>query len=160
MAIPQLEAEAIAARMARERFVYGLSKVPDDRLNWSPAETAKTPLQIAGALAAGILSFFVPIIATKTLPSMEGGRGALPTSREEVNAALTNAFDALNAAIDGTKAEDLSHPIPTPGMPGGTLTLAGWIGMALAVCSYFQGQLNYVQTAYGDLDPNLPDLSL
>lgn len=160
MAIPQLEAEATGARMARERFVYGLSKVPDDRLNWSPAETAKTPLQIAADLAAGLQSFFVPIIATKALPSMEGSQGALPTSREDVNVALTNAFDALDAAIDGTKAEDLSHPIPTPQVPGGTLPLAVWIGMALTMCSYFQGQLNYVQTAYGDLDPNIPDYSL
>jgi hypothetical protein len=160
MAIPQLEAQATTARMARERFVYGLSKVQDDRLNWSPAATAKTPLQIAGALAAGILSFFVPIIATKALPSMEGGQGALPTSREEVNGALTDAFDALDAAIDGTKAEELSHPIPTPQVPGGTLTLEVWIGMALTTCSYFQGQLNYVQTACGDLDPNIPDYSL
>jgi hypothetical protein len=160
MAIPQLEAQATAARMARERFVYGLSKVPDDRLNWSPAETAKTPLQIAGALAASILSFFVPIIATKALPSMEGNQGAPPTSRAEVNRALTNAFDALDAAIDGTKPEALSHPISTPEVPGGTLPLADWIGMALTTCSYFQGQLNYVQTAYGDLDPNIPVYSL
>jgi len=42
-------------------------------------------------------------------------------------------------------------------MRGGTLTLEGWIGAALAVCSYFQGQLNYVQTAYGGLNPNLSE---
>src|SRR5262249_24741779 len=100
------------------------------------------------------------IIVTKGLPSREGGQGALPTSRAAVNGALTNAFDALDAAIDGTKAEDLSHPIPTTQVPGGTLPLAVWIGMAVTMCSYFQGQLNYVQTAYGDLDPNIPDYSL
>lgn len=156
MAASQLQSEALAARMARARFLYGLSKVPDDRLNWKPSETAKSPLQIAGTLV-GFLTFLQQTIASKSLPPMDGGEQSLPTTREEVNTLLEQAFDGMIAGIESLSPEDLSIPLPAPWMPGVPLTLGGWIGMALGVCSYFQGQMNYAQTVYSDMDPNLPE---
>ena len=156
MAIPHVQAEAVAARLAQERFIYGVSKVPDDKLTWSPSETAKSPLQIAGSLA-GFLSFVTMVITNKALPPMDGERPPLPDSREAVNAALEAGFQGLRAAIDGIAEEDLGIGIPAPWMPGVPLNLISWVGMGLGVCSYFQGQLNYSQTIYGDMDPNIPD---
>ena len=37
--------------MGRNRFLYGLDHVPDDRLNWSPGGEAPSPLQLAGKTA-------------------------------------------------------------------------------------------------------------
>ena len=42
--------------MGRSRFLYGLERTPDDRLNWSPGGAARSPLQQADR-AAQFLTF-------------------------------------------------------------------------------------------------------
>jgi hypothetical protein len=156
MAIPQAQGHIAMARMAQQRFVYGLSKTPDDRLAWSPSPTAKTPLQAAGQVV-GFVTFLTQIIASKALPPMTGGeQPAPPATREEATAALNATFDNLVAAMEAVKEEDLNIPIPAPWMPSTPMVLENWLGSTMSVTMYFQGQLNYIQTIYGDLDPNMP----
>jgi hypothetical protein len=42
-------------------------------------------------------------------------------------------------------------------MPSTPMVLENWLGSTMSVTMYFQGQLNYIQTVYGDLDPNMPE---
>jgi len=44
--VPELQPLENWITMSRSRFVYGLDRVPDDRLNWSPGGEARTPLAL------------------------------------------------------------------------------------------------------------------
>lgn len=139
---------------ARERFVYGLEQTSDDQLAKSASETAKTPLQIAGSVA-GFLGFFALMLKGEPLPDRSGGTPPAPESREAAIKAVDGAFRRLEQVIPELTDEDLVRELPVPW--GGTLSIATLITFALGSSLYFQGQLNYAQTIYGDLDPHIPD---
>ena len=67
MAVSQLQPLLKGIGMARLRFLYGLDRTPDDRLNWSPGGEAKTPLAVAGRLT-GFLGFFSHLLETGAMP--------------------------------------------------------------------------------------------
>ena len=50
-----------------DHFLRNLSHVPPDKMHWSPAQTAKSALQIA-AHAAAYSGAFAEVIATGRLP--------------------------------------------------------------------------------------------
>ena len=139
--------------MARERLLYGFDQVPDDRLTWSPGGEAKSPLQLAAKTAA-FLDFFAYFVQHRSMPG--GERPPLPElgSREEAKAHLNAAFDRLTTALQALTEEDLQQMVPVPW--GGTAPLAAVVGWVPSAIAYHQGQLNYLQTAYGDTNPNMP----
>ena len=135
---------------ARQRFVYGLSKVPDDRLAWSPGGSATTPLIIAGRLA-GTLNYLAQLVRgsepQRTAP-------AIPDTREAAAGAVEQGFAALLAALGSIGEADLGREVPTPW--GTRITVAQWLNMGQQVTGYYQGQLNMIQLCYGDEDPTRP----
>ena len=139
--------------MSEQRFLYGLDRTPDDRLRWSPGGEAKTPLDVAGRVA-GFLGFFSHLLETHTMPERPSAPAPSPGSRDEAKAAVSAAYRRLRTLIEGMSEADLAQALPTP---WGTMVPAremlGWIH---GVTSYWQGQLNYIQTIYGDMDPNMP----
>lgn len=50
-----------------------------------------------------------------------------------------------------------SREFPAPWHGGGTITLEFFLVSTIYVDGYLQGQLNYLQTAYGDTNPNIPE---
>jgi hypothetical protein len=153
MAITQLQPLLGTLRMTQSRFLYGLERTPDDRLGWSPGETASTPLQIAGKLAA-FVGFFTHMLRERSMPERPATPPPPPGSREEAKAAVEAAYGRLRTAIEALSAADLDHPLPTPW--GATVPLVEMLWWLNGVIGYWQGQLNYLQTAYGDTDPNMP----
>ena len=152
MSIPQVQPLLKIIEMSRTRFMYGLDQVPDDRLEWTPGEAAKSPLALAGKTAA-FLQFVSHTLETRTRPDRSGGMPPAPASREEARAALTAGFSRLTEVISGLSETDLEQSVP---MPWGATPMVEAICFLPAVLGYFQGQLNYVQLAYGDEDPNIP----
>lgn len=53
-----------------EIFLRNFSHVPNDKLNWSPTSTSKSPIRIA-AHAALYLSRFAQMIANQQVPAVE-----------------------------------------------------------------------------------------
>jgi hypothetical protein len=152
MAIPQVQEVLKIISMGRNRFLYGLERVPDDRLNWSPGGAASTPLQLAGKTAV-FLSFVSHVLQTRTPPNFDAPRPEPPNTREEANAVVNAAFTQLRKVVSEFTEGDLRQTAPAPwgDTPIGALLL--WIsGLIL----YHQGQLNYLQLTYGDEDPNIP----
>jgi hypothetical protein len=139
--------------MSRSRFLYGLEKTPDNRLNWSPGGEARTPLQLAGRMA-----FFAGHMAHRIQhpagPEMQGGPPPSPQTRAEAMAAVGEAFDRLRAAIAGLSEADLEQKMPFP--YGGPVPVGHILWWLSGVLAYQQGQLNYAQMAYGDADANIP----
>lgn len=153
MANNQLQPLLKAMGMGRNRFLHGLDKTPDDRINWSPSPDAKTPLGVAGRLSA-FLEFFSHLLETGAMPERPSSPPPPPANREAAKGAVEAAFRRLGALIERMSEGDLARQVPTP---FGTMISArealGWVP---GVISYWQGQLNYIQTIYGDLDPNMP----
>ncbi len=142
-----------AVERAAERFLHGLRQVPDDRLDWKPTETAKTPLQIAARMS-GHVRFVARAIADRTVPDRAQFYADPPTTRDEAEAAVLAAAGTLVYVLERLSPEDLEQPMQAPW--GETLPVRRYLPMSLNSLSYFQGQLNYAQLAYGDADPNIP----
>ena len=138
--------------MARQRFQYGLSKVPDDRLNFSIGGKAATPLQIAGKVGI-FLTSLASRVGTGEAPD-RSQFPPMPETREAAVAAVDRGYAAFQDMLASIGETELQRQQPAPW--GSPLTGEEWLTFAAAVAGYFQGQLNLVQVAYGDEDPNIP----
>jgi len=154
--MPSIDLSTIAGGLGstRERFIYGLEQTADDQLTQKASETAKTPLEIAGQVA-GFLSYFALMLKNEPLPDRSAARPPAPETREAAIAAADGAFRRLEQVLGELTDEDLARPLPLPW--GGTMPTAGMVVFAMGAPLYFQGQLNYAQMIYGDLDPHIPD---
>lgn len=151
MPIPQAPLVLKSLALFRHRFLYGLDQTPDERLNWSPGGTDKTPLHVAGDLA-GFLFFLARTLAREEKPLPEGGFPPAPETREAAREAIDNGCAALRRAVEGLDPADLSAK-PTH-MGEDTLEEVLWLINGTIL--YHQGQLNYIQLCYGDENPNIP----
>jgi DinB family protein len=153
MAIPQLQELIETIQMGRQRFLYGLERVPEERLRWSPRDAAKTPLELAGR-CAGFLDVNAYLLQNRSMPEASGGLPPPPASLDAARAALGSSFARLEETIERLTEADLGQPVPAPW--GETVPVLRWLWFIPSVIGYFQGQLNYVQLAYGDEEPNIP----
>jgi len=153
MAIPEVASALKSLAMARNRFLYGIEKVPDDRLEWSPGGSAKSALGLAGKLA-GFLGFIAYMTEHSAMPDRTGPQPLPPATREEARAALEGAFDGLTGVLSALTPADLERTVPTPW--GANVPIPDWMHVGNSVIAYHQGQLNYLQLCYGDEDPNMP----
>jgi hypothetical protein len=153
MALPQLQALSRFLTMSRSRYLYGLDQTPDERLNWSPGGAAQTPLQLAGKTAAFAYTI-AHLFEHRSFPERPASPPPAPESREAAKAAVEAAFARLRDTVAGLTEADLAAEVPTPWRKMAPIgEMLWWLP---SVIGYLQGQLNYVQTAYGDTDPNMP----
>src|SRR5437764_873458 len=153
MANPLLNDMVATLEMARERFVYGLDKVPDDHLEWTPGGASRNALALAGR-QAGFLGFIAHAIRSGAMPERSGGFPPPPENRETARAAVEGGFNALIEAVRGLSDEDLKKELTAPW--GAKHPIAQWLWFISSVVGYGQGQLNFLQLCYGDEDPNIP----
>lgn len=149
MPIPQAHVVLKGLASGQRRFLYGLDKTPDERLNWSPGEADKTPLQVAGSLA-GFLTFIAHTLAHRETPQWEGGA---PATRNSAKEAIDRACAALRRAVEGLEPADLAAKPPAPWSED---TVEEILWVIHGTILYHQGQLNYIQLCYGDRDVNIP----
>ncbi len=138
---------------AMERFLRNLSRVPVERLDWSPSPTAKTVLQIA-AHVAGYSGAFASIIRACEFPATVGefmapinlaidGVHSVAEADAVLRLGITDTLDALDTVTPERIESSLDTPIgPTPFLffmtiPSVHLTL-------------HTGQIDYLQTCWGD----------
>jgi hypothetical protein len=146
---------------SRDRMMGLLKDTPDDKLNWSPSPTSRTPLAIVTHSAMAIHSitemlkgrpFGVPTTATADKGFREEEQPF--TSRSEVVALFEKNSAEYVAWIDALTEEGLNDPITYPfGLGTGTV-LYGLCAAARHTEAHI-GQLEYVQTVYGDQDWHL-----
>ena len=139
------------------RLLHLLSFVPDDKLTWTPSPTAKSALRIA--VHCGLTSrFFADVITGKlpeAMPALPEFFGALDqaeqsvTSRDAAIALLEETTAALSDAIDSVNAENIGSLAVSP---FGAMPLQFWIQQGGAQYAGHIGQLEYLQTIWGDLD--------
>ena len=139
-----------------EMFLRNFAHIPDDRLNWAPVPTAKTPLRVAAhtALYAGR---FAKMINDRNLPAFDNleewlasrdAEEVAVTSREEMESAFRAGTAEVLLALDNFPEELIGTVIDTRmgwKMPVNWLVaLPGWHA------TLHTGQIDYLQTCWDD----------
>jgi hypothetical protein len=153
---PAIEAAINDLEQSKERLIQVLSKVPDDRLSWSPSSTARNPLQLT-AHCAHAIEFIRQMMLGTPYPAADTAvadaeflkRESEVTSRAEVLALLeSNCHDCV-ASMQGLTDEDLGRMIQLPFGLGMAPVGVAITFPAMHTRSHTY-QLEYVQTCYGD----------
>jgi hypothetical protein len=154
--------EAVAqARSYTERFrarlLHLLSFVPDDKLTWTPSPTAKSSLRIVAhcALTSKFLADVITGSMPESMPSAEEFLKGLHeaeeaiTTREGAIALVKENTAELFKAIDTVNAANIDS---TPNSPFGAIAMRFWMSHGGDQMAGHAGQLEYLQTIWGDLD--------
>ncbi len=146
------------ARMksATDRMVTTFRFVPDDKLRWSPSETARSPLDLVAHCALAN-RFFAGVIRGEPMPPMPQP-GELRAWGRQLAAEIPDARDAirrLEASRDEVIAA-LGTMTPErfatePAMPGGSFPMHFWMGVPGQHMEGHASQMDYLQTIWGDL---------
>ena len=155
--ISQAKAEFIRAK---EQMAHALATTPDDKLNWTPSATARTPIQQVAHAANGI-SGIQRMLVGKQFPftSLSEFDAAMRadekeyTGRDQVLSLLEqNSADYL-AWLDMLTVEQLAATVQLPFGPSAPTAVA--ITFAAYHLRHHVAQMDYIQTIYGDHDWHL-----
>lgn len=144
--------------LCRAQMRYGLGRmlitfaaVPDDRLNWTPSPTAKTPLRI--------LSHCVDANRAVTRVIRGEAESASPNwdfhidQRDEATRALEDSVAEYNAALDSMTPELFASQAMSPAGPSPVSEWMHFIGWHLAEHAC---QIDYLQTCWDDQESRYP----
>ena len=143
---------------AKGRIEQSLRTTPDDRVNWSPSPTARTPAQQVAHAAYAVKSLNETLsgrpFAIKTTEEADRFFREWErqfTSREHVSALLEENCAAYLAWLEGLTPECLQSPVELP-FSLGTIPAAMGLGFPADHLLWHAAQIDYIQTIYGDLD--------
>jgi len=154
-AIERAKAEFLRAKQGLAR---ALATTPDDRLNWSPSPTARTPVELVGHAAGAIRSLHETLDGRT--PQFGGPAEADRyfreidkhfTSREQVLGMLEENSAAYIAWLDALTPERLNSMVELP-FGFGQIPVAIGITLVPGHTNGHTAQLEYIQTIYGDRD--------
>ena len=147
-----LESLAQQITFFSRNLAHNLDFIPDDKLDWKPAPTANSALEVVHhvLMAQGRLG------AILSGGSADDATIAEPKTRDEAKAALAESADAYAAVL---RAIDPSTLGETVQMAFGAMPKAFVAGMAPADTIHHHGQIAYIQTMLGD-NENHFDMSL
>lgn len=151
-----IEACKANAVQAMESFLVVFSFIPDDKLTWTPAPSAKSAIRIAAhtALYAGR---FARMIEARELPRPEGleewiarreAEDAALTDRAEVEAVFRKGTDEVLAALDSLTPEEVESTLDS-GF-GWTMPMTSLMNMPARHAYTHTGQLDFIQTCWDD----------
>lgn len=149
------EAKAEFTR-AKERIARALATTPDDKINWSPSPTARTPVHLVAHSATGI-AFIQSLLVGKPLPhastaEMDAAfRSAEKefTTREQALSVLEKNSAEYLAWLDTLTPEQVASTIQ---LPFGPFAMAAAVTFAADHLRNHAAQIEYIQTILGDRD--------
>jgi uncharacterized damage-inducible protein DinB len=156
MSTATMDRGAAAAKIDTYRDMYQkghgmlmstFAAVPDDKLNWKPADSARSALQIAAHIAASnryfILAFQGQPPAADFPEIMKWiAKTAAPwTTKEKVMEELTGSNAELEAILTNLPPEILENERAQVGL---------WV--SAFHCYQHCSQIDYLQTCWGDMD--------
>jgi hypothetical protein len=141
---------------AMEWFLRNLSKVPEEKLTWSPSPTSKSALQIAAhtAVTAGN---FANMIRARTLPGGDELRDFINrtsaaekslTDIEEIKTLFRKNTDDVLAALDSLSPEDTE--IILDSSLGWTMPMTFLMQLPAFHAIGHTAQIDFLQTCWGD----------
>lgn len=152
----EAELAKLTAAESMAIFLRNFSKVPEDKLTWSPAPTAKSAIRIA-AHAALYFSRFAEMIRTKKLPEvadldewlrLRNTEEEAVTTREAVEGAFRAGLEEVRAAIDQLTPEEIASELDSG--QGWTMSMSFLIRLPGWHTTLHCGQIDLLQTCWGD----------
>jgi hypothetical protein len=141
---------------AKDRLVRNLETTPDDKINWSPSATARTPLQIVAHSALSI-SGMQGMLDGKPFPwesiteadkEWRKMEKEYKTRKEVLDLLEKNAV-AYNQWLDEVTPEKLDSTFT---VAFGSFPMTDAITFIADHLRNHCAQIDYIQTVYGDLD--------
>jgi uncharacterized damage-inducible protein DinB len=138
-----IELLAGQARWAGENIAYNLEFVPDDRLDWKPATTAKSVIEIVNHTIGAMKGM---------TGAVRGGAWEIPdfqpaTTRAEAQSMIREATGAYADAVQALSPEDLKKNVA---VPFGTFPMSQFSSFGVVELQHHRGQICYLQTLWGD----------
>jgi hypothetical protein len=130
--------------------------VPEDRLNWSPSPTARTPLWLVAHCGAANHAFDTILRGEplqlpqdpKEQAAMIRAGGQDVTTRAEAIRSVEDSTAAILQALDAVTDEQAQS---VPDSPLGAIPYTFWMTVPSTHIEYHRCQLAYVQTIWGDV---------
>ena len=143
---------------AKELLCRAFSTTPDERINWSPSATARTPLQQV-AHTAWALGSIHEILNGRTFQANSTAEADTSfrewerqfTTREAVLQLLERNSAQYVGWLDALTPEALTATVELP-FGSGFAPLTAALAFAPNHTQWHAAQINYMQTIYGDLD--------
>jgi hypothetical protein len=141
---------------AKGRITKGLKATPEDKLNWAPSDSARTPLQLVAHAAMGTKGI-AGMLQGKERPPMDiqemdkGMRASEKqfTSVDQVLGLLESTSADYFAWLDTLSDEQVNAIVD---LPFGPMPMAVAITIPADHMRGHASQLEYVQTVYGDYE--------
>lgn len=148
-----LRAVARVVRWGAESFIFNLSQLPPDKLDFQPNPGCKSALQVTGE-AAGVMRMLLPLF---TGGDFQPSPSPPPQSFEEAKTDLLDASEAFAAALDGAGPE-LERSIASPF--GGEMWVAHAVVFGMIDLLHHHGQITYLQSLLGDAENHMDTASI
>jgi hypothetical protein len=136
-------------------FLHSFSFVPEEKLDWSPAPTAKSAIQIAAHCAA-YSGMFAWVIREKRWPcTLEEWKSRVVantesiSSREEAIAMLKLGIEESLVALDTVSDAEFSKIINAP---HAQTPFTFFLNLPAIHLETHESQIDYLQTCWGDLE--------
>ena len=149
------EAKAEFTR-AKDRLVKDLKTTPDDKINWSPSPTARTPIECVAHAAMsieGMQGMFTgkpfPFSGVDELDQFSRQKESEFKTREKAIGLLEENSKGYLDWLDTLTPEQLQSTLD---LPFGSFPYAAAITFAADHLRCHAGQIEYIQTIYGDRD--------
>jgi len=151
-----VEAAKAEFTRAKDRMSRSLATTPDDRINWAPSGTSRTPIdQVAHAAMSisGMQDWFsgkpFPFATMQDLDAFSREQEKKFTTRDEVISLLDQNSAAYFVWLDSLTDDQLSAMLSMGGM---TFPMSAAITFPADHIRAHTAQIDYIQTIYGDQD--------
>jgi hypothetical protein len=124
---------------------YNLGFIPQDKLNWKPAPTANSALEIINH-SLPFIKGMIPVLAGKEFAPPHA---APVTNLKDAQEQIRSAAGEYAAALRRLTPADLERTVQ---LPFGSFPLAQAASMPLVDLIHHHGQIAYIQTMLGDTE--------
>jgi uncharacterized damage-inducible protein DinB len=127
---------------------HNLGFIPADKLNWKPAPTAKSAVEVVGHVV-GFMKAMRPVL--------DGGQFTPPqftppTTLQQAQDLVTSSVEEYAGALQRLKPEDLGKNVT---LPFGEFPMSQAVSLPFVDLVHHHGQIAYIQTLLGDTEDHL-----
>ena len=148
MKLPQTPLELIDGQLdwVHKNINNNLDFLPEDKLNWKPAPTSKSVLEIINH-ATGTVNMFTCAIAGTPKTDLPPA-----TNRQDSKALITHVIEAHQKLVNSLTPEQCKETVK---LPMGEMPKGVAVGLPVVELINHHGQLTYIETLLGDEESHL-----